>query len=261
MRILLTNDDGILAPGLAAMHTELGAIGDVEVAAPDSVQSASGHAITIHEPITARRMHVHNRFHGWAIGGRPADCVKLAVSKLVESRPDLVVSGINDGANVAVNVLYSGTVAAAAEAAILRIPAVAVSLEWGDEMDFARAANIAVGIIQRYAETVASGQPVCPLLNVNIPELTGDRPVGLRVVPQSVQGVPDEFAHVESTERSADAPRRYRLGGWYSDFGPSQFDLGALREGFVVLTPLHFDMTDHERLANVRDVDWPNLKS
>jgi len=258
MRILLTNDDGILAPGLAAMHDELGAIGDVVVAAPASVQSASGHGITIHEPISARWMHAHNRFYGWAIDGRPADCVKLAVGELVDPRPDLVVSGINDGANIAINVLYSGTVAAAAEGAILGIPAVAVSLEWGDEMDFTRAAKIAAGIVKRYADTVASGKPVCPLLNVNIPELTGDRPVGLRVVPQSVVGAPDEFTPVESEDRSDGGSRRYRLSGWYSDFGPPQYDLGSIREGYVVLTPLHFDMTDHERMASVRDLDWPD---
>ena len=252
---MLTNDDGILAPGLAAMQRELSTIGDVVVAAPDSVQSASGHAITIHEPITARRVHVHNRFYGWAVGGRPADCVKLAVSELIDPRPDLLISGINDGANVAVNVLYSGTVAAAAEGAILGIPSVAVSLEWGDEMDFDRAARMAVQLIRRYAGSVADGRPLCPLLNINIPDLVDDRPVGIRVAPQSVRGVADRYTRDASTDQNT----RYRLSGWFSDFGPSDYDLGALRDGYVVLTPLHFDMTDHGRLEALGDADWPKI--
>jgi 5'-nucleotidase len=255
MRILLTNDDGILAPGLAAMYQELVQIGDVDVAAPDSVQSAAGHAITLHGPLSAKKIHAHNAFYGWAIGGRPADCVKLAVSQLLKHRPDMVVSGINDGANVAVNVLYSGTVAAAAEGAILGLPAVAVSLEWGDELNFERAACIAGRIVSRYAAAVKLGRPPCPLLNVNIPNCGGGWPLGIRVAPQSVQKVEDTF----TVTSECDGISQYQLSGWFNEFGPPEYDLGALRDGYVVLTPLHFDMTDHERLGAVRGMDWPDV--
>jgi len=248
MRILLTNDDGILAPGLAALHTVLAELGDVTVVAPDTVQSASGHGITVRQPIAARWIHAHNAFHGWAVAGRPADCVKLAVAKLLDQRPDLVVSGINDGANVAVNVLYSGTVAAAAEGAILGIPSIAVSLEWGEELDFAGAARIAKGIIALFAEAVRAGRPPCPLLNVNIPDLTGRRPLGVRVVPQAAQRTNDKYDLHENHEGSVS----YSLSGWFEEYGTEEYDLGALRAGNVVLTPLHFDMTDHARLDAVR---------
>ena len=255
MRILLTNDDGILAPGLAALYGELVKLGEVDVAAPHTVQSAAGHAITINEPLSAKRIHAHGEFHGWAISGRPADCVKLAVSELLGAPPDLVVSGINDGANVAVNVLYSGTVAAAAEGAILGIPSVAISQQWGDEINFDRAAQIAGRLVSHYAQATEQGAPPCPLLNINIPDLGKGRPVGLKVAAQAVQKADD---HYQRTEGPGDV-FNYSLRGWFSDFGSPECDLRALVDGYVVLTPLHFDMTDHERLADVARCDWPDV--
>ena len=255
MRILLTNDDGILAPGLAALRRVLTNIGDVTVAAPDTVQSAAGHAITIRDPLMVKKVHAHNEFHGWAVAGRPADCVKLAVKVLMDEQPDLVVSGINDGANVSVNVLYSGTVAAAAEGAMLGIPSVAVSLEWGDEMDFDRAATIAGGLISSYVNSIKAGNPLCPLLNINIPDLKDGKPLGLKVVPQAVQRVDDHYEHVDGP----DGLKHYWLRGWFSDYGSPEFDLRALRDGNVVLTPLHFDMTDHASLGRLAANTWPDL--
>ena len=135
MRILLTNDDGLFAPGLAAIHQELLSFGQVSVVAPEECQSASGHSLTVREALVCSRQKVNHNLTGWAVRGRPADCVKLAIRELLDSRPDLVVSGINAGANVGINVIYSGTVAAAVEAAFFRIPAVAFSLEMGEEQD------------------------------------------------------------------------------------------------------------------------------
>ncbi len=255
MHILLTNDDGILAPGLAALRKQLVSIGEVTVAAPDTVQSATGHAITIRDPLRVRKVHAHGEFHGWAVAGRPADCVKLAVCELLQDRPDLVVSGLNDGANVSINVLYSGTVAAAAEGAILGIPSVAVSLEWGDEMDFDRAARIASQIIGCYADELEAGAPPCPLLNVNIPDLTEGRPVGIKVAPQAVLRSDDRYDHNDGP----DGLRQYWLRGWFSDYGEPDFDLRCLRDGYVVLTPLHFDMTDHASIPAVSACSWPDV--
>jgi 5'-nucleotidase len=255
VRILLTNDDGILAPGLAALYRGLKRFAEVEVVAPDSVQSASGHGITVRSPLVSRSIHAHGEFQGWAVAGRPADCVKVALARLLERRPDMVVSGINDGANVAVNVLYSGTVAAAAEGAILGLPSVAVSLEWGEEVNFSRAADIACRLIETYGKDVLAGNPPCPLLNINIPSLSEGRPKGIKVAPQAVVRTNDHYEE----HASVDGSRQYALSGWFDDYGPPDWDLGALRDGYVVLTPLHFDMTDHARLAAVRDCAWPDV--
>ena len=134
MRILLTNDDGIHAPGIEAMHKALEGLGEVMTVAPLTVQSATGHGITFHEPLMCEEVVVNDEMTGLAVDGRPADCVKVALRALWQKRfgegstPDLVVSGMNSGANVGINVIYSGTVAAAVEAAFLGVPAIAVSL-------------------------------------------------------------------------------------------------------------------------------------
>ena len=148
MFILLTNDDGIRAPGLLAMYHELTTLGDVHVVAPEVVQSASSHGITISTPLLTQKVTIADGVTGTAVDGRPADCVKLAVSHLVPRPPDLVVSGINSGANVGINVLYSGTIAAAVEAAFLGLPSIAVSLYLRDEIptDYARASKLARSI-------------------------------------------------------------------------------------------------------------------
>jgi len=256
MRILLTNDDGILAPGLVALYRELVTLGQVSVAAPDTVQSASGHAITINTPLMVKKVHAHDAFHGWAVAGRPADCVKLAVGELLEHPPDLVVSGINDGANVGINVLYSGTVAAAAEGAILGFPSVAVSLEWGDEMNFDRAARIATRLIRSWLETgdrlpEGAGR----LLNINVPSLTNGRPFGLRVASQAVDKADERYEH----SQGPGGVSQYSLTGWHSGTGQPDTDLRALCDGYVVVTPLHFDLTERRRLGTLSACDWPDV--
>jgi len=252
VRILLTNDDGILAPGLAAMHRLLTGLGEVSVAAPDSAQSASAHAITINAPLSAARVHVRQEFHGWAVAGRPADCVKLAVAQLVD-RPDLVVSGINDGANVSINVLYSGTVAAAAEGALLGIPSIAVSLERGPELDFDWAARIARRLIERAVQgPMQAGQ----LLNVNIPNLAAGPPRGVKVVGQSVQRMDDYYVRRDGPDGAA----QFYLEGWFGEPGdPVETDLKALAGRYVAITPLHFDLTAREQLERVASWEWGEI--
>src|SRR5665213_1653480 len=151
MLILLTNDDGIRHPGLVAMYRELIALGEVFVVAPETVQSATGHGITLATPLLTDRVTVDDTFTGTAVDGRPADCVKLAVAQLLPRPPDLVISGINSGANVGINVIYSGTVAAAIEAAFLGLPAIAVSLYLRHDRptDYARTAGFALQTIQK----------------------------------------------------------------------------------------------------------------
>src|SRR5438046_4925937 len=152
MRILLTNDDGIYAPGLRALRKELLKLGEVFVVAPATEQSATGHSITLLVPLmTQEVLDEDQKFLGWAVEGKPADCVKLALQELLPERPDLVVSGLNAGSNAGINVLYSGTVAAAVEAAFYRHVSIAVSLEYTDvrPLDFPRAAELARRVIEQ----------------------------------------------------------------------------------------------------------------
>src|SRR5215210_4702043 len=150
MLILLTNDDGINAPGLVAMYRELLKLGEVHVVAPETVQSATGHGITLSAPLLTSRVTVEDTFTGVAVDGRPADCVKVAVNRILPRQPDLVVSGINSGANVGINVIYSGTVAAAIEAAFLGLPSIAISLHLHNDVptDYRRAAELGVETIR-----------------------------------------------------------------------------------------------------------------
>ena len=168
MLILLTNDDGIYAPGLVAMYRELTRLGDVPVVAPETVQSATGHGITVDTPLLTSRVTVQDTFTGVSVAGRPADCVKLAAAKILPRPPDLVVSGINSGANVGINVVYSGTIAAAIEAAFLGLPAVALSLYLRREIpaDYARTAVFARRTVEQVLEAGLRGGQV---VSVNFP--------------------------------------------------------------------------------------------
>lgn len=247
MRILLTNDDGIHAPGLLALRRALVALGEVTVVAPGTVQSGAGHGITVDGPIAVRRVHVEDGCTGYSVRGRPADCVKLACARLLGEPPDLVLSGINDGANAGIHVLYSGTVAAASEAAMLGLPAVAVSLQRGQHPDFDQAARIAVKIVLGLLE---SGLTHGQLVSINIPDLTGGPPRGVRVVPQARRMLPDAYSH----HKAPDGANYYWLNGTEFDRAadPADNDLDAMHEGYVAVTPLHFDRTDHELLAVMR---------
>lgn len=253
MRILLANDDGIFAPGLAALYRELRQLGTVDVVAPATQQSAAAHSITIDLPLICERVHVGNEFHGFAVQGSPADSVKLAIRSLLPERPDLVVSGINHGENVGMHTLYSGTVAAAAEGALLGCPAIAVSLERGNDMDFPRAATIGAQLVRALL-----GRGIGPreLFSINIPALRPGWPLGVRVCRQSVVPFQDRFE-----KRQDPYGRQYfwlhgDFGDWRTDAGS---DLHAQREGYVSIVPLRFDLTDDRRLEKMRDWPWPEL--
>src|SRR4051794_26479745 len=193
MLILLTNDDGIRAPGLVAMYRELVKLGEVHVVAPETVQSATGHGITIVTPLLTQEVTVENTFTGVAIDGRPADCVKVAVAKILPRAPDLVVSGMNSGANVGINVLYSGTVAAAIEAAFLGLPSIAMSLYLRNEipLDYARAASVGRRAIE---QILPAGLRPGQCVSVNVPPLRPDeQPAGIKVVRQCARPWADTY--------------------------------------------------------------------
>jgi 5'-nucleotidase len=251
MRILLTNDDGILAPGIEALYRAVADLATVEVVAPETAQSAIGHAITVLAPMAAHRVNVKGVFEGWSVDGRPADCVKLAMLELLEAKPDFLLSGINQGVNTGINVLYSGTVAGAAEGAFFGVPSMAISLELSDKLDFQRAGRITREIFERY---VAASPPPGTCLNVNIPALDAGWPRGVRVCPQGVVPMNDKY------QRSVDPRGRpiFWLDGAMpeTDACPDS-DLEAIAERYVAITPLRFDVTDRELLPAVEKWGWP----
>lgn len=251
MRILIVNDDGILAPGIEALYRAVADLGQVDVVAPETTQSAMGHAITVRVPLLVHRVHVNNVFHGWSVAGRPADCVKLAMMELLPQRPDFVLSGINAGANTGVNVLYSGTVAGAVEGAFFGVPSMAFSLELSDELDFHKAGDIARRVFLSYAAS-KPGPGSC--INVNIPALDGGWPRGVRVCPQGTAPMEDRYHKHED----AGGRMLYTLDGRLPDEDSgAHTDLAALRERHIAVTPLRFDMTAHEHLESVRQWGWP----
>ncbi len=244
--ILLANDDGIDANGIAALAAALDGLGTLAVVAPTTEQSAVGHAITVRDPVRA---------HPWpfalaerevwarAVTGTPADCVKLACQRLLPRFPDLVVSGINQGPNTAVNVIYSGTVSAATEATILGIPAVAVSLcSWDPEADFEAAGRYA----RRLAERVlADGLTPGVLLNVNVPAGPPEEVRGIEVTRQARARWEEEF---HERRDPFDRPY-YWLGGEFINLDEGRdTDLAAVEAGYVSVTPLHYDLTAYDEI-------------
>lgn len=251
MRILLTNDDGIHAPGLAALAEALKTLGDVTVVAPAAEQSGVGLSITYLHPLMVRQEHREGRFFGHAVYGSPADCVKLGVMEFCKPAPDLVVSGINSGANVGINVLYSGTVAGAIEGAFFRKTSVAVSLAQGTPPDYPAAARYAVGVIARL---LAMKPSPGSLWNLNLPETRPDWPLGLKPVRMAVNR---QYDRIEP--RTDPRGRTY----YWSGLDPIRnhavepgTDLFELGQGYATLTPLHFDLTNHGSLPGLAAMDW-----
>lgn len=240
MLILLSNDDGIEAAGLAALEAAMADLGEVWTVAPATEQSAKSHALTMHEPLRVTN-HGERRF---AVSGTPADSVYLAAHHLLPRKPDLVVSGINRGSNLSNDVMYSGTVAAAREAASFDIPAVAVSL-WARSKDphWSTAQAVARTVV---AEVIRNGLPKGILVNVNVPDLPMIR--GVRVAPLGRR-----YYHPTVSVNTDPRGRKYYwIGGDHDRFDDSPDSDGPLCEaGYAVVTPLHMDLTAHELLTGL----------
>jgi 5'-nucleotidase len=253
MRILLTNDDGIYAPGLRALRSELLKLGTVTVVAPATEQSAAGHSVTLLTPLLVNEVYEDDgkTLVGWAVEGRPADCVKLALLELLPAPPDVIVSGLNAGSNAGINVLYSGTVAAAIEGAFYRHTAIAVSLEYDKKIyDFSTAARYARQVIE---QILGHNPPKGSLFNVNLPVLERGPIRGVKVRPQNVS------PYVEQFDRRVNP--RGRMYFWSSpEFSCPQphpdTDVTALDESYITVTPLQFDLTDHARLEPMKKWEW-----
>ena len=248
--IIVTNDDGYDAPGILALAGAMRALGDVQVCAPALNQSASGHKITLFQDISYRRCAIGGEIPTLAVGGSPADCIALALLGLVDEKPDIVVSGINRGENMAQDLTYSGTVTAALEAAIHGIPAVAFSLGRMDADcldDYAVAAQIAIPIVKM---ALANGLPPFTILNVNVPpvkQLADLR--GIRLTRQGVRIYRDRLVDV--------APGVARVEGEPPTAKTDELgtDVWAVHREYVSVTPVHLDMTAHRFMADLEAWD------
>ncbi len=252
MAILVTNDDGIYAPGLVALYLELQLLGEVVVVAPESEQSAVGHAISLATPLRVKKVPLAGGVEGWAVSGTPADCVKIALGELLPAPPELVVSGINLGPNVGINVLYSGTVSAATEAAILGVKALAISLNTYKKADFAGAARLTRELVARLRDWEGWPPGVC--LNVNLPALPPDRIRGVKITRQ------DTGPLVEHFQRRVDP--RERVYYWLAEINERRdpepdTDYGALNAGYISVTPIHHDLTHYPSLASLEPLSRP----
>jgi 5'-nucleotidase len=242
MRILLSNDDGYFAPGLACLAEALSVIADVTVVAPERDRSGSSNSLTLDRPLSLKKS--HNGFY--YVNGTPTDCVHLAVTGMLESLPDMVVSGINDGANMGDDTIYSGTVAAATEGFLLGIPSIAISLAGFSTGNFSTAARIATELVQRF-ENNKFHQAI--LLNVNIPDLAYDELQGIEVTRLGRR-------HKAEPVIKSQSPRGETVY-WVGAAGPAQ-DIGegtdflAIQRGQVSVTPLQIDLTRYGQLDAVK---------
>jgi 5'-nucleotidase len=242
--ILVTNDDGITAPGIRALVEVMQTIGDVVVVAPDSPQSATGHSITISKPLRLDKVSIHGESLGYQCSGTPVDCVKIAINKVLHRKPDLCVSGINHGSNASINVIYSGTMSAAMEGAIEGIPSIGFSLlDYRMDADFGPAKKyvkaLALNVLQH-------GLPSGNLLNVNIPAIEASKIKGIKICRQAMAKWKEEFdERLDPNNRSY-----YWLTGKFinNDLGEDT-DEWALANGYVSVVPVQFDLTAHHAIS------------
>lgn len=245
MKVLISNDDGIDSLGIQSLAAEFRKFADVTVVAPLREQSAVGHAITMKVPLRVIEYHKNDKFFGYAVDGTPADCVKMGVRNILKENPDIVVSGINHGSNTATNIIYSGTVSAAREAAIMDIPAIAVSVTDHHACHFEYAAELAAEYARRIVE---HGLTKGTLLNINVPNLPKNEIRGVAVTRQGKSRWDDCY------EKRTDPYGRdyFWLTGNLVKMDTSRdYDQKAIEENFASVTPIHFDLTDFSELERI----------
>jgi 5'-nucleotidase len=245
--ILVTNDDGITAPGIAALVEVMRDLGDVVVVSPDKPQSGMGHAITINSTLRINKVKIYGVKDEYSCTGTPVDCVKIAVNRLLGRKPDLCVSGINHGSNMSINVIYSGTMSAAVEGAIESIPSIGFSLlDESIEADFTAAKKVVKSVA---TQVLKHGLPADVCLNVNIPRLKKEEIKGIRVCRQARANWIEEL-----DERHDPAGKQYFwLTGKFDNYdkGKKDTDVWALENGYVSIVPTQFDMTAHKAIKEL----------
>jgi len=247
LKVLISNDDGIDSTGIAALAEEFRKFAEVTVVAPLREQSAVGHAITMKTPLRVINYYKNSELFGYAVDGTPADCIKMGVRNILKINPDIVVSGINHGSNTATNVIYSGTVSAAREAAIMDIPAIAVSVTNHHVKHFHYAAELAA----HYAKIIVKlGLRPGTLLNLNVPDLPKEEIKGVLYTRQGKSKWDDIY------EKRTDPYGRdyYWLTGNLVEMDETNiFDQKAISENYASVTPIHFDLTDYEELSRIAE--------
>ncbi|MEW5720494.1 MAG: 5'/3'-nucleotidase SurE [Chloroflexota bacterium] len=249
MNILVTNDDGIDSPGLLALKQSLQTMGDVVVVAPDRNWSAAGHTKTMHKPLRVNPTTLRDGSPAYSTDGAPTDCVALVMLGLLREQPALVVSGINPGSNLAHDLTYSGTVAAAMEAAIHGIPGIAISLDADHraDIDFSPAARVAAQIARR---VLADNLPRDTFLNVNVPDIPLDQIQGARITRLGKRIYRDELV----ARRDPYGKDYYWIGGQPPTGAIEEegTDVWAVAHQFISITPVHMDMTSHALVARLQ---------
>jgi len=251
LKILISNDDGIHAKGIKVLAQRLAQEPEHEVyvVAPDRERSATGHSLTLHKPLRIEAIEMPGQVKGaWSTTGTPSDCVKLAITELLPVKPDMVISGINNGPNLGSEILYSGTVAAAMEGAFLDIPSVACSLQWGEQRHFDTAAEVLARLVKIFPKAHLEPRS---LLNVNVPNVPLADVQGVRLTQVGVRGYNDYF------EKRTDPRGRvyYWLAGVAIEEGEAEnSDAWAVLHNFVSVTPVAFTMTDQIALKKLESV-------
>jgi len=243
--ILITNDDGITAPGISYLISIAKNLGDVFIVAPDKPQSGMGHAITINSTLRAIPTKYHNVEHEYSCSGTPVDCVKIAINQLMKHKPDIILSGINHGSNLSINVIYSGTMSAAVEGAVEGIPSIGFSLcDYAHEADFTQGKEYLEKII---LSVLKNKLPKGVCLNVNIPKLTKDVIKGIKVCRQA------NALWEESFDERKDPYGRpyYWLTGEFKNLEKeaTDTDVWANENGYITVVPTHADMTAYEAIT------------
>jgi len=245
--ILLSNDDGFNAPGLQALRAEIAKISDVVVVAPETEQSAVGHAITLSSPLKTRKVTENGALVGYAVNGTPADCIKIAVTILLDEPPELVISGINLGGNLGTCAIYSGTVSAATEAALMGIPAIAVSLNTFVEPDFTPAAEF----VRKFVPLLLKkGLPAGISLNINVPAVPRNEIAGVAITRQGKSRV------IETFDKRVD-PRNNTYYWLAGEMRLDEVDEGTdcvmVSRNHISITPIHSDLTHYQSLEGLKD--------
>ncbi|MEN9950840.1 MAG: 5/3-nucleotidase SurE [Bacteroidota bacterium] len=250
--ILITNDDGLTAPGIMNLVEAVKDLGRVVVVAPDKPQSGMGHAITIGFPLRLHKAHLMEGVEAWSCSGTPVDCVKLAVDKVLHQKPDICLSGINHGANHSINVIYSGTMSAAIEASIENIPSIGFSLlDYSLEADFAGARKYARMIVEKMLSKKAD-KHLC--LNVNIPKGDPELIKGVKVCKQAYAKYEEDFQE----RKDPGGKKYYWLTGEFRNFDKSKdTDVWALENNYVSIVPVQYDLTNYQLKQKIeKDYAW-----
>jgi 5'-nucleotidase len=249
MYVLISNDDGITSKGLFALVNEIKQVAEVVVVAPDSQKSAVSHAITVNDPLKVEPFEINEQFFGYAVNGTPVDCVKLAVRNLLKKKPDIVISGINHGTNTSLNAIYSGTVSASAEAALLDIPSFAISLAtYKSNPDYSFVAKFAREFFHVFVE---NRLPTRTILNINVPAVKEEEIRGVKITKMNNSTWEDIY---EERKDPQNKPYYWLTGKYVMGYEDNTYDDYALHNNFISITPLQYDLTNHDFYSKI--LNW-----